>query len=238
MKKIMLFLMTIMTMCLIACDTEPEYDPYDRYGRHHDQYGPNDRNSNGDDNNENTNQGQNNDNNNSNNNNQNNTETRYTITKLYAIVMRRTLPYPFSVYVLQIDNGAYFYMLRYRFNQDLSVGDKISFGVYSYCPNEIAVINGCELGDGEDAEQSSSAGAGEYLVASDPIEATVKEMFSMEIIYAIPLFPIDTWFIETTDGNLVYVKKSKLNVSLKPGDRFVYNTYTIFPNEILAIKKL
>ena len=49
---------------------------------------------------------------------------------------------------------------------------------------------------------------------------------------------IDTWFIELDDGGLVYVKKSKLKLELKPGDRIVYNVYTLFPNEVLAIKKL
>ena len=39
-------------------------------------------------------------------------------------------------------------------------------------------------------------------------------------------------------GNLVFVKKSKLTAGLRAGDRFVYNVYTLFPNEILAIKKL
>ena len=233
--------MAMLTMCLTACDPEPDFEPRDRY-THNDSRNnpPNPGNNDQDPNTDPTNSNKTdpNDDNKNNNNNDNNTDARYTITKLYAIVMRRTLPYPFSAYVLQIDNGAYFYMLRYRFNQDLAVGDKISFGVYSYCQNEIAVINGCSAGDGDDAQTGSSAEAGEYLVASDPIEATVKDIFSMEIIYTVPFYPIDTWFIETTDGNLVYVKKSKLNVSLKHGDRFVYNTYTIFPNEILAIKKL
>lgn len=214
MKKFIIFLLAIITISLVACEPDPFDGPYDR--RDYEHYGYHDSASES----------------------HGNSEKSYTITKLYSIVMRRTLPYPFSAYVLQIDNGSYFYMLRYHFNQDLVVGDKISFGVYSYCQNEIAVINGCELGNGEDATQSSSAGAGEYLIASDPIEAYVKAIFAMKVIYTVPLFPIDTWFIETTDGNLVYVKKSKLNVSLKTGDHFVYNTYTTFPNEILAIKKL
>ena len=161
-----------------------------------------------------------------------------TITKLYSIVMRRTLPYPFPTYVLQVNNSDYFYMLRSRFNQDLKVGDKISFAIYKYSPNEIAQINGCTLSDGSDASSNSDTSAGEYLVASDPIVATVQSMFDMKVCYSIPFLPIDTRFIETTDGNLVFVKKSKLNVNLQPGDRFVYNVYTLSPNEILAIKKL
>lgn len=160
------------------------------------------------------------------------------IEKLYSVVMRRELPYPFSAYVMRLDNGNYYYMLRYRYSQDLKVGDDISFSVFKFCPNEIAKINGCDLGDGSDAEQGDNPEIGDYLVASDPIEATVKDMFAMKIRYSITFYPIDTWFIETEDGNLVFVKKSKLTSGLQIGDRFVYNVYTLFPNEILAIKKL
>lgn len=160
------------------------------------------------------------------------------IEKLYSVVMRRELPYPFPAYVMQLDNGGWYYMLRYRYSRDLKIGDNISFSVFDFCPNEIAKINGCDLGDGSDAGQGEYPEIGDYLVASDPIEATVKEMFAMKIRYSITFYPIDTWFIETEDGNLIFVKKSKLTTGLKSGDRFVYNVYTLFPNEILAIKKL
>ncbi|MCQ2734964.1 MAG: hypothetical protein MJ212_03315 [Alphaproteobacteria bacterium] len=160
------------------------------------------------------------------------------ITKLYSVVMRRELPYPFQAYVLQVSNGEYFYMMRYRYGHDLRVGDNIQFSVFSFCPNEIAQINGYDLGDGSEAVPNVDPGAGEYLVASDAIEKTVKSTFDMKIRYSITFWPISTKFIETTDGNLLFVKNSKLNVELLPGDRIVYNVYTLFPNEILAIKKL
>lgn len=160
------------------------------------------------------------------------------IEKLYSVVMRRELPYPFSAYVMRLSNGNYYYMLRYRYSQDLKAGDDIRFSVFNFCPNEIAEINGCSLGDGSDAEKGDKPEAGDYLVASDPIEATVKSMFAMKIRYSVTFYPIDTWFIETEEGNLVFVKKSKLTAGLRAGDRFVYNVYTLFPNEILAIKKL
>lgn len=160
------------------------------------------------------------------------------IEKLYSVVMRREVPYPFSAYVMRLDNGSYYYMLRYRYSRDLKVGDEISFSVFDFCPNEIAEINGCDLGDGSDAGQNENPGIGDYLVASDPIEAEVKETFSMKIRYSVTFYPIETRFIETKDGNLVFVKAGKLTTALNPGDRFVYNVYTLFPNEILAIKKL
>lgn len=169
----------------------------------------------------------------------NETYRNLTITRIHNIVMRRAIPYPFKVYVIQVNDGNWYYLLRYKFNQDLHVGDKISFSTYSFAPNEISSINGISLGDGTDSgDSNSSTDVGDYLVTSAPIEATVKSMFSMKVIYGVPFVALDSWFIETTDGNLVYVKKLKLNVSLKAGDKIVYNVYTLYPNEILAIKKL
>lgn len=160
------------------------------------------------------------------------------ITKLYSVVMRRELPFPFKAYVMELNGRRYFYMMRSRFNADLHVGDYISFQTFSFCPSEISAINGYDLGDGTNAVVNDGTSAGNYLVASNPIEATVKNMFAMKIRYTITFLPIDTWFIETTAGNLIYIKKSKLKIDLKPGDRIVYNVYTLFPNEVLALKKL
>ncbi len=162
-----------------------------------------------------------------------------TIVRMYDVKMRRTLVYPFMTYVMQMDDGGWFFLLRYKFNQDLHVGDKISFSTYTFSPNEISSINGISLGDGSDSGDSNdNPDGGEYWVVSDPIEATVKNLFSMKVIYGVPFVAFDSQFIETTDGNLIYVKKLKLNVSLQPGDRIVYDVYTWAPNEIVAIKKL
>jgi len=161
-----------------------------------------------------------------------------TIVRMYDIKMRRALVYPFKVYVMQMSNQQWYFLLRYKFNQDLKVGDKISFSTYSFSPNEISSINGISLGDGTDGGSSSdNPGGGEYWVVSDPIEATVSELFSMKVIYGIPLLAFDSQFIITTTGNMVYVKKSKLNVELHPGDRIAYDVYTWAPNEIVVIKK-
>lgn len=162
----------------------------------------------------------------------------YVITKLWQVKMRRELLIPFSAYVMQIDNGDYLYMIRMRYNQDLQVGDKITFSVFSFCSDEIAKINGCDLStDGSDADQNSANDDWGYLVATDPIETSIKSIFSMTIRYSLTFWPADTWFIETTDGNLVFVKKSKVNVSLAPGDKIVYSKYTLY-DEILTLKKL
>jgi len=162
-----------------------------------------------------------------------------TIMRMHKIKMRRALVIPFQVYVMQMSNNGWYFLLRYKYNQDLHVGDVISFSTYSFSPNEISSINGTSLGDGTDSgDENTPTGGGEYWVVSDPIEATVKNIFSMKVIYGVPFLAFDSWFIETTDGNLVYIKKLKLNVELKPGDRIVYDVYTWAPNEIVAIKKL
>ena len=75
--------------------------------------------------------------------------------------------------------------------------------------------------EGWGAVANESMANGCVLVASDAIEATVKSTFDMDIRYTITFWPISTKFIETTNGNLVFVKNSKLNVELKPGDRIV-----------------
>ncbi len=159
------------------------------------------------------------------------------IDKMYEVTMRREIPFPFAAYVMRLSNGRDVYMIRYRYNRDLREGESIRYRVFSFCTDEIAVLNGTELGDGSDAV---SAGTEQTrgLVASDPTEAYVRDIFDMKIRYSLTFLPIDTWFIELDNGTLVYVKKSKLNLELKAGDHIVYNVYTLSPNEVLAIKKL
>lgn len=258
MKKIFLLLAAVAVLCA-ACEKEPFVGPDSREDGHpyyhsHSLAGD-DSNDDGNkssdegsgDNGGNTDNGNtgNSDNNGnvSNNdntgNNGNSNVNRYAITRLYSVVMRREIPYPFKAYVLQIEDGNYFYMLRLRYKNDLYVGDKISFGVFSFCPNEIARINGVDVGEvTEMPEYNEHVNAGEYFVATDPIEATVKRIFAMKIRYSLTLWPIDTWFLETTDGNLIYIKKSKLSRPLAVGDRIVYSVYTLFPNEVVTLKKL
>ena len=225
MKKYLLFCLAAMAVLFVSCDRE---DPCDDDPRHYEQPNtpPPANNTNNSENGNGNNQG-------------NNDPSIVTITKLYSVVMRREIPYPFQAYVMQISDGNYFYMLRLRYEHELRVGDRISFSVFNFCPSEIAEINGVSLGDGSDIpDYNENTPTGDYLVASNPIEATVKSVFSMRIRYSLTIFPFDTWFIETTDGNLVYVKKLKFSHELRPGDRIVYNVYTFFPNEIVAIKKL
>lgn len=160
------------------------------------------------------------------------------IEKLYPVYMRREVPLPFPAYVMRLSDGNDLYMLRTRYNQDLHQGDRIDYLVFSFCPNEIAVIDGFELGDGSGAEKGAATQKTRSLVASDPVEGCVAETFDMQIRYSLTFVPIDTRFIVLEDGKLIYVKKNKLSLELVPGDRIVYNVYALSPNEVLAVKKL
>ena len=164
-------------------------------------------------------------------------EKQGVITKLHQVEMRRELIIPFSVYVMQVNNCDYLYMLRLRFNQDLKIGDVIYYSASANCPNEIAKINDCYLGESGEANQNADDTSIGYLVATDPIETGIKNIFSMQVIYSVTFLPIPTLFIETTDGNLVFIKKSKVKVPLAVGDRIVYSRYTLY-DELLMLKKL
>ena len=160
-----------------------------------------------------------------------------TITRLYSVVFRQNLIVPTQAYVMELNGKRYFYMFRSRFKMDLRVGDKISFKTSTSNPYEIVAINGYDLSGYEDAGGGDNPGGGTYFVASDPIEATVQGIFFMKVRYTLPTL-VDMVFIATTDGNLVYIKKEKLNIDLRPGDRIVYCVYRWVPNSIVEIKKL
>ena len=167
-----------------------------------------------------------------------------TITQLWEISMRREIPYPFKVYLLEVDGGKWFYLRRLNvYGGELHVGDEIRATVYYEIPDEIASIDKLKCHKGEQAKVNAMRpGVGTYLVASDPIEADVKNMFTLLMRYSLTFTPIKTVVIETVQGNMIYVKASKLaetdSADLAIGDQFAYNVYTIFPNEVLALKKM
>ncbi len=174
----------------------------------------------------------------------NNDESHFhTITQLLAITMRQEMLLPFKLYVLQLEDGKWFYLRRLNFDGELHLGDAIMFSYYANCTDEIAVIHKQRTYGGDPARvNANKPELGTYLVASDPIEADVRNMFVLNMRYASLFQPIETCLIETRDGNLIYVKTSKLvetnSQSLTIGDHFVYSVYTIYPNEVVAIKKL
>ena len=167
----------------------------------------------------------------------------HTIVNLWKMKMRQHLLLPFNLYILQREDGKWFYLNRTNYGQELRVGDDVAASYYTNCPDELAVIHERRTHGGAPARVNATKPAlGSYLVASDPIEADVKNLFFLNMRYTSLFSPIETCLIETTDGNLIYVKASKLaetnSQSLSVGDHFVYSVYTIYPNEVVAIKKL
>lgn len=156
------------------------------------------------------------------------------ILELYAIKMRRELPYPFDAYVLKLSDGKYYYLSRLFLGTDLHVHDIIRFKVYSLLPDEISQIQVVSRTKSSETHNVETRN----FVASDPIETDVVKTFELGVRYSLTFVPVKSLFILTADGSLVYGKKFKIDVSLKAGDRIVYNVYRLFPNEILAIKKL
>ena len=148
----------------------------------------------------------------------------YPITDLWQISMRREIPYPFKVYVLKLADKRLFYLRRLNFDGELHIGDEVAYSYYINIPDEISSIDGIRYHGGADAKENAMQPTlGTYLVASDPIEADVKNMFALNMRYALPFVAVETVLIETTAGNLIYVKKSKLaetdSEDLTIGDR-------------------
>lgn len=156
------------------------------------------------------------------------------ILELYTVKMRRELPYPFDAYVLRLSDGKYYYLSRLFLGTDLHIGDIIRFRVYKLLPDEISRIEFVS----RNQKSLSCTVETRNFVAGDPIEATVVKTFELGVRYSLTFVPVKSVFILTTDDNLVYTKKFKLDINLKANDRIVYNVYRLFPNEILAIKKL
>ena len=162
------------------------------------------------------------------------------IEKLYRVVLPHGMLFPFPAYVMRLSDGKDVYMIRARYGRDLHEGDQISYRLSRFCSSEIAEINGADLGADKGYADDGYAEIPEGgLIASDPIEDEVADIFSLQVIYSVPFLPVKTTCIETvSDGRLLLVKDVKLSVPLSVGDRIVYNVYSLFPNEVLAIKKL
>lgn len=162
------------------------------------------------------------------------------ISTVYEAVIPRSLPlYPFSIYVLRLADAQNVYMLRWKTDFDLRAGDAIDYDVSRFCANEISRINGYELQSPDDVEKRSTGIVDtRSLIASDPFEADVIDLFEMDIIYEVPLLPVPTWCIEINDGSLLLCEKIKLQTGLQIGDHFVCNVYSLYPSVVLAIKKL
>ena len=170
-------------------------------------------------------------------------EDMYAIADLWLVNMRTdysaTTTYP--VYLIKLENDKRFYLRKSKVEGELKIGDKIAFAYFNIMPDEIAKIKKIKKGDGAAAKQNAMAPeSGTTLAVSMPIEAVVKDMFVLNMRYAQTFSLKETVFVETAE-NMIYIAKSALLETnardLKVGDELLYNVYTIFPNEILGIKK-
>ena len=216
MKKYIILLMSAIVASFILTSCVPDNDPWmDRYN-HTDPYFNGGGNKNGNE----------------------DTAVSCKITHIWECVIRRSVVYPFSAYVMRCSNGKYYYLLRYRYPYELRVGDDVSFTVSQYCKNEIEEMNGHKYNGGQNANENEFPDLGEYLVASVPIETTVSGTFPIKMCTNLPVLPQEYWCIVTNGNKLLFVTPDNIDFVPKPGDRFVYSVYTLFPNSILQAKKL
>ena len=133
-----------------------------------------------------------------------------TIRRLYDVKLPSYKGY--STYVIRTTSGQDLYLIRF------------------------SKVNGVDLNRPEETDEQTQISRG--LITSDPIETDIIDIFTMEFVEFIPLLPIPCYCIEDDKGELLVVKKAKVDVELGVGDRIVYNVYTLYPNEILMLKKL
>ena len=162
------------------------------------------------------------------------TPPKVRINKLYEAKVFRLAP---DIYVLRMDNGYNLYAPKWKMNIELREGDYIDYEVSRFCTNEIIRLNGIDL-----AEDSKSLPAGRAEisnpVATDPVEADIVELFEMDMITMIPMVPQANWCMVTETGKLLICEQGKIDFTPAVGDHIVYNTYRLYPNEVVLFKKL
>jgi len=166
----------------------------------------------------------------------------YAIADIWLVDVCYDLQNANSVYLVKLENDKRLYLRRYNFSGELKFGDKIAFAYFDILPDEIAKVKKVKTANGQAAKQNAMAPAsGSTLEISLPIEATVKDLFVLKMRHAKSFVSKETVFIETAEGNMIYIEKSKLADAnaqdLKVGDSILYNIYTIFPNMVYAIRK-
>ena len=169
----------------------------------------------------------------------------YAIKDLWLIDVADILqpPHANAVYLVKLENDKRFYLRRYNFSGELKIGDKIAFSYFDAMPEEIAKVKQVKTGNGEPAKQNVMAPAsGSTLEVSLPIQTYVKDLFVLKMRHTKTFTLKETVFIETKEGNMVYIDKAKLAGTnaqdLKVGDLFNYNFYTIFPNMVYNMRKV
>lgn len=167
----------------------------------------------------------------------------YAISDLWLIdVCADDLKSATPVYLVKLENDKRLYVKRYNLSGELKFGDKIAFSYFNVLPDEIAKVKRIKTDNGQAAKKNAMEPAsGSTLEISLPIITEVKDLFVLKMRHERLFSAKETVFIETTDGNMIYIEKSRLAEAnaqdLKVGDSFMYNIYTIFPNKVYALRK-
>lgn len=164
------------------------------------------------------------------------------INKIYSIVMRLDIPYPFPHYVMRLADGNNCYFRKSKIDYELQAGDVLDYyWTYKLADAEIyelATDRGSMKQDDIDENDKQLAKSVETrgLIFSDEKTGKIADMFKMSVRFSIPFVPLECLFIELEDGSLIYMKSFK-NDQFQIGDEIAYTTYVLYPNEVVAAKK-
>ena len=159
------------------------------------------------------------------------------IEKIYSIVMRLDIPYPFPHYVIRFDNGDNTYFRKSKVDYTLRAGDRVDYyWTYKLAPAEIYELCSEQGAMRQDDIDGSSKPLARGLIISDKKRGRIVDMFRMAVRFGIPFVPLDCLFAELEDGSLVYMKEYK-NDDLHIGDRIIYTTWVLYPNEVVTVTK-
>lgn len=167
-----------------------------------------------------------------------------TASKVYrGIVMRSDANIPFHCAVVRTPQHD-FYVKELAVKGELkSSGIIYNYQTYKAAPNEAYSI---ELPATSRSVALNEPCSTRGLIISAEKYGIVRDVFRMKVRYstmviigfpAIMLF--DSCFFELEDGSLIYAKDYKTaGEEFSIGDHIAYKTYTLFPNEIVSIKKV
>ena len=132
------------------------------------------------------------------------------IEKIYSIVMRLDIPYPFPHYVFRFDNGDNTYFRKSKVDYTLRAGDRVDYyWTYKLAPAEIYELCSEQGAMRQDDIDGSSKPLARGLIISDKKRGRIVDMFRMSVRFGIPFVPLDCLFAELEDGSLVYMKEYK-----------------------------
>ena len=159
------------------------------------------------------------------------------IEKIYSIVMRLDIPYPFPHYIIRFDNGDNTYFRKSKVDYTLRAGDVVDYyWTYKLAPAEIYELGSKQGAMRQDDIDSNSKPQTKGLIISNKKRGRIVDMFKMSVRFSVPFVPFDCLFVELDDGSLIYMKEYKED-DLRIGDQIIYTTWVLYPNEVVTITK-